>query len=115
MVVSDQVPMGKRSLDLEWFRRELEQERQFRLEQLISLSYQAEAPCATALGEVRAALTAGARRALAEIDAALFRLSRDTFGVCELCGQAIPSYRLIAIPTIRLCLPCERSQPSHQD
>ena len=115
MVVSDQVPMGKRSLDLEWFRRELEQERQFRLEQLISLSYQAEAPCSTALGEVRAALTAGARRALAEIDAALFRLSRNTFGVCELCGQAIPSYRLIAIPTIRLCLPCERSQPSHQD
>ena len=112
MVVSGQVPLGKRSPDLAWFRRELEQEREFRLEQLISLSYQADLPCTTALDEVRGALTVGARRALAEIDAALFRLSRGTFGACELCRQPIPTYRLIAIPATRLCLPCERSQQS---
>jgi len=112
MVASERVPLAERTLDVAWFRRELEQERQFRHEQLISLSYEADAPCSAALGEVRAALTAGARCALAEIDAALFRLSRGTFGTCELCRRPIPVHRLIAISTTRLCLPCERSHPT---
>jgi RNA polymerase-binding transcription factor DksA len=110
MVVSDQAPLGERSLDLAWFRRELEQEREFRLEQLISLSYDADRPCSKAHDEVRAALRAGARRALAEIHAAQFRLARGTFGSCEICGRQIPAHRLTAIPTTRLCLPCERSR-----
>jgi RNA polymerase-binding transcription factor DksA len=113
MIVSDQAPLGKRSLDLAWFRRELEQEREFRLEQLISLSYDDNAPCSAALDEVRAALRAGARRALAEIDAALFRLARGTFGACELCGRQLAGHRLAAIPTTRLCLLCERSRSDH--
>ncbi|MFI5695303.1 TraR/DksA family transcriptional regulator [Kribbella sp. NPDC051586] len=113
MVVSDHAPMGERSLDVAWFRHELEQEREFRLEQLISLSYDVEVPCSAPLAEVRATLTAGARRALAEIDAALFRLARGTFGGCERCGRRIPAHRLAAIPTTRLCLRCERSQTHH--
>ncbi|MEU4196851.1 TraR/DksA C4-type zinc finger protein [Kribbella sp. NPDC026611] len=113
MIASDQAPLGERSLDLAWFRRELEQEREFRLEQLITLSYDAEVPCSVAVGEVRAALTVGARRALAEIDAALFRLARGTFGACELCGRLLPGQLLAAIPTTRLCLLCERSHIQH--
>jgi RNA polymerase-binding transcription factor DksA len=115
MIVSDQAPLGEPSVDLAWFRRELEQEREFRLEQLISLSYEPDVPCSMALEGVRATLTLGARRALTEIDAALFRLARGTFGVCELCGAPMPVHRLVAVPTTRLCLLCERSRPGHDD
>jgi DnaK suppressor protein len=100
------------AIDVEWFRRELCQERQFRLEQLIRLSYEAEEPCPAAVAEVQAALKAGARRALAEIDAALFRLGRGTFGTCEVCGRKLPLHRLEAIPTTRLCLRCEHRRSS---
>jgi DnaK suppressor protein len=98
---------GEPAIEVERFRRELCQERQFRLEQLIKLSYEATAPCSDAAAEVQATLKAGARRALAEIDAALFRLARGTFGACEACGETIPVHRLEAIPTTRLCLRCE--------
>ncbi|MER7243255.1 TraR/DksA family transcriptional regulator [Kribbella sp. NPDC000426] len=110
MDVADRAPADGPALNTAWFQRELEQEREFRLEQLISLSYAADTPCSAALDEVRATLTAGARRAVAEIDAALFRLSRGRFGTCERCGRPIPVHRLAALPTIRLCLPCERAQ-----
>lgn len=110
MGASDRVPVNGCPVDTGWFRRELERERQFRLEQLISLSYATDA--SAGLTEVRAVLMAGARRALTEIDAALFRLSHGTFGLCELCGRPIPIHRLSAIPAVRLCLPCERSQTS---
>jgi RNA polymerase-binding transcription factor DksA len=99
-------------IDVEWFRRELYQERQFRLEQLTQLSYETAAPCPHAVAEVQAALKAGARRALAEIEAALIRLSRGTFGACEVCGEVMPMHRLEAIPTTRLCLRCEHRRRS---
>jgi RNA polymerase-binding transcription factor DksA len=114
MDVSGQVPLDGCASDVGWFRRELERERQFRLEQLMSLSDETYSPCSMALGEVRTALMDGAKRALVEIDAALLRLSRGTFGACELCGRPIPIHRLSAIPAIRWCLSCERSQSQGQ-
>jgi RNA polymerase-binding transcription factor DksA len=101
----------ERAIDVEWFRRELSQERQFRLDQLTSLTYEETTPCPAAVAEVRAALKAGARRALQEIDAALFRLARGAFGQCEVCGQPLPMNHLEAIPTTRLCLRCEHRRP----
>ena len=49
------------------------------------------------------------RRVLEEIDAAEARLSRGTFGACESCGRPIPSTRLRALPTVRLCFACEET------
>ncbi|MFF0342803.1 TraR/DksA family transcriptional regulator [Kribbella sp. NPDC004875] len=110
--MSDVGPGGRAAPDVAWFRRELEQEREFRLEQLISLAYETDVHSRAGLAEVRATLTAGARRALAEIDAALFRLARGTFGRCEICGRTIPTHRLLAVPTTRLCPRCESARPS---
>jgi RNA polymerase-binding transcription factor DksA len=98
------------AVDVEWFRRELCQERQFRLDQLVSLTYEEAMPGPVAVEEVRAALKSGARRALQEIDAALFRLARGAFGTCEVCGASLPVSHLEAIPTTRLCLRCEYRQ-----
>ena len=47
-----------------------------------------------------------ARLQLEEIDAAVDRLERETYGICERCDEAIAPGRLEARPTARLCLVC---------
>jgi DnaK suppressor protein len=57
----------------------------------------------------RSQLAAHLRRAedqLAEITAAMERLSTGTYGVCERCGSAIGAGRLEARPTTRWCIRC---------
>lgn len=48
------------------------------------------------------------RRALAEIEAALARLARGTFGSCERCREPVPAARLRRIPQARFCAGCDR-------
>jgi phosphoserine phosphatase RsbU/P len=43
-------------------------------------------------------------RLLGEVDAALSRLDGKAFGLCETCGEAIETDRLIADPLVRFCL-----------
>lgn len=45
-----------------------------------------------------------------EIDAALERMAEGLYGMCEACGEPIPSARLEAIPYTQLCVPCKRSE-----
>jgi DnaK suppressor protein len=49
-------------------------------------------------------------RLLKAIDAALDRVERGTFGVCEVCLQDIPTPRLNAVPWARLCRDCKEQQ-----
>jgi DnaK suppressor protein len=53
-------------------------------------------------------------QALKEIDDALERVRRGTFGRCEECAAAIPRGRLAALPYARHCVACARKnqQPS---
>jgi RNA polymerase-binding transcription factor DksA len=46
------------------------------------------------------------RRSLAEIDEALARSRRGTYGVCERCSVVIPPERLQALPTTSVCVVC---------
>jgi len=46
--------------------------------------------------------------ALYEIEAALDRISRGTYGICELTGRPIESGRLLAIPWARFCAAAQR-------
>jgi DnaK suppressor protein len=52
------------------------------------------------------ALVRQVRAHLAEVDAALLRVSDGTYGVCERCGSAIGEARLEALPAARLCIRC---------
>ncbi|WP_435201180.1 TraR/DksA family transcriptional regulator [Janibacter sp. GS2] len=52
------------------------------------------------------ALVQQARAHLWEIDAASARVANGTYGVCEVCGRAIPPERLRARPTARTCIAC---------
>ena len=51
-------------------------------------------------------LAAGERRELGEIEAALRRMARGTWGTCEDCGRRIPTSRLRARPEATRCLRC---------
>jgi DnaK suppressor protein len=51
-------------------------------------------------------LEEAARRRLAEVEAALWRISDDRYGTCERCGDGVEVARLRALPWARLCLGC---------
>jgi DnaK suppressor protein len=53
------------------------------------------------------ALSAQALDAVAEIDAAIQRIEKGTYGICESCGKAIPKERLKALPYAALCVTCK--------
>ena len=56
--------------------------------------------------DVFQALQAAEADDMAEIDAALKRISLGTWGKCEICGTAIGELRLRAIPQARRCVAC---------
>jgi DnaK suppressor protein len=49
------------------------------------------------------------RQALEEIDEAILRIVRGTYGKCLSCGRYIALERLRALPTTRLCIDCARA------
>jgi DnaK suppressor protein len=53
---------------------------------------------------------------LRELEAALRRLGRGTFGICEGCGEPISERRLDAVPWAKFCIPCyERALQAEQE
>ena len=74
-------PAGENSL--EYFRNALNEQRQFRMEQLRELDAASAAAHLTdpSLSEVSVALRTAARRALAEVDAALGRMAIGEYGI----------------------------------
>lgn len=60
--------------------------------------------------EIDESLEENAAEIVREIDAALTRLDAGTYGVCEVCGEAIPEERLAAVPYATLCVADKRAQ-----
>ena len=52
-------------------------------------------------------LSASARQVVEEIDAALTRIKKGTYGVCAYAGRKIPLERLEAIPWADVCVDCK--------
>ena len=46
----------------------------------------------------------------AEVENALGKFKRGTFGLCEKCGQSIAPARLEALPQASLCMKCKAAQ-----
>ena len=59
--------------------------------------------------EVDASITASEHRLAAKIHYALGRISKGIYGFCETCGEAIPTARLDAKPSVSLCLKCQEA------
>jgi DnaK suppressor protein len=62
--------------------------------------------------QVRLAELEHDRRLLAEIERALERLARGSFGRCERCQRPIGEPRLRALPWTRLCRDCADARPT---
>jgi DnaK suppressor protein len=86
----------------------LEEQREFRLDQLTALR---RPNTRSLLGgtnrEIAVALTVGAETALGEVLAALRRMDDGNYGTCEQCGNAIDLERLEVLPQTAHCLPCQ--------
>jgi DnaK suppressor protein len=59
--------------------------------------------------EITSQILSSRRQALFEIDLALGKISKGTYGLCERCGKPIAKRRLKFLPQARLCMKC--SQP----
>jgi DnaK suppressor protein len=57
--------------------------------------------------EKRLALQKQVRNNLVEIEHALEKLDKGTYGLCDICGQPITPERLEAVPHANLCLSCK--------
>jgi RNA polymerase-binding protein DksA len=68
----------------------------------------AETATATLDREIDYTLEENSGRMLAEIDAALARISDGTYGTCTSCGRDIAAERLEAYPWASLCIDCKR-------
>jgi RNA polymerase-binding protein DksA len=51
---------------------------------------------------------------LHEIDVAIGKLASGGAGICESCGRDIPEERLLATPTVRLCIGCQEQLEKDQ-
>jgi DnaK suppressor protein len=92
-------------------RAALEQQRQFRLDQLHERAQDAaNSPPAPddPHDTVSEILDAGALTALAEVECALERMRTGRYGSCERCSARIPYERLEILPMSRYCMGCQR-------
>jgi DnaK suppressor protein len=93
-------------------RSALEQQRQFRTDQLDELAAELADPATAAEVpriQVAAAVRTAAAAALADIDAALQRIEHGCYGTCQQCDTAIPLERLEILPMSRLCMRCQHA------
>ena len=50
------------------------------------------------------------RENLHDVNVALGKIEKGTYGICERCGEAISPERLEAIPYARLCMKCKQKE-----
>jgi len=60
--------------------------------------------------EITFDLSANEKNMLKEIDIALAKIEKGTYGICELCGREIGEKRLKHIPYARYCIECQKKQ-----
>jgi DnaK suppressor protein len=98
-------------------RAKLEEQRQFRTEQLALLGDPVDGrhpgiPDQRRVGpghpEIAEALADGARRVLGDIETALHRMHTGRYGTCLRCAAPIEVQRLRLIPYLALCEECQR-------
>ncbi len=121
LVQTPQPPHPELAANLPTLRAMLEEQRQFRLEQLAELA-QAGNPrrdprpttsspstgVTAVLDEVAEALAIAARHALDDVELALSRMGTGRYGTCLFCGSAISLERLQILPQSSHCVDCQR-------
>ena len=112
--VSPQPPLSPG--DLAVLRENLQEQRQFREEQLRRLAVApsrtddpGRRPAAAQTGGGgRAGLAASALMVLADVEAALERMAEGRYGRCHLCRRPVDRERLVIVPQARYCGRCQQ-------
>ena len=87
----------------------LEEQREFRHEQLAQLHAPTpRGPLGSTDPEIFRSLVSGAREALRDIQAALWRMDEGRYGRCISCGDAVEVERLEILPQTARCMACQR-------
>jgi DnaK suppressor protein len=60
--------------------------------------------------EQEVSLLTGVRQRIAQTEQALAKLDDGTYGLCERCGNEIPTARLEAFPSVTLCMTCKQRE-----
>ena len=98
---------------LDLLRELLEQQRNFRCDQLDQLHQSAIRPGRSASEqEILESLLTGGRAALREVMQALRRMDDGRYGVCQHCGDQLPIERLEVLPQAAQCMSCQRESES---
>lgn len=95
-------------------RRSLEEQREFRSEQLRRYSPDALDQAAEGQVEVHMRLFESARAVLTDVEDALARMDEGRYGVCEVCEKPIPLERLEIVPQARYCVRCQQARESRR-
>lgn len=96
---------------LETLRGLLEQQRQFRLEQLEQLQAgTASDRRSEGEQEIADSLVTAARAALRDVVDALQRMDDGRYGSCRWCGSPLETERLEVLPQVSLCMDCQRTE-----
>lgn len=91
-------------------RRTLLVQRDFRRDQLAQLDRQRSGRTLSgAHREIYVSLAVGARTALQDAEAALWRIDHDRFGRCVTCAADLDLEVLQTLPQTARCLPCQRA------
>ena len=111
--VEDRPQASQLGPHLPGLRAELEEQRDFRLEQLEELGWAIDTAEDEARLEVNLVLTLAAGSALEAIESALERLAAGTYGRCATCAGSIALERLEVLPMAALCTLCQyRAAPT---
>jgi hypothetical protein len=87
----------------------LQQQRDFRVDQLAQLHLPGPSgPLSSREPEIFHSLVAGARAALHEVQAALWRMEEGRYGRCVICEHPIELERLEILPQTAHCMACQR-------
>jgi DnaK suppressor protein len=95
---------------LEVLRAMLNQQREFRLDQLAALRRRnPRSPLGSSNREITVTLTMAAHAALQDVVEALWRMDEGRYGVCVQCAGPVEIERLEILPQTALCMACQRS------
>lgn len=73
-----------------------------------------DAPQSEMISHIEQQLAEHESTLLQEIDIAIGKLEAGGAGICESCGCDIPEARLMATPTVRLCIGCQEKLEKDQ-
>ena len=59
--------------------------------------------------EILFELSGNAHNTIEQIEAALRKMDKGIYGICEYCRQPIPKKRIKALPFARYCINCQHS------